>query len=148
MLMLSAAMSDSDSGAEAPVADPRFPLTVIYCGICGVPPEYCPYGPDWERCRVWIESNHPDLMPIEARLGKTVTGPVDASADAAASKDNCGLSETESESGEEGVDGEMDEAAAAEVCAMGLVILLVFDFCDNSMREKDWRCRKRGMQAA
>ncbi len=29
----------------------------------------------------------------------------------------------------------------------GLVILLVFDFCDNSMREKDWRCRKRGMQA-
>ena len=28
-----------------------------------------------------------------------------------------------------------------------LVILLVFDFCDNSMREKDWRYRKRGMQA-
>ena len=27
-----------------------------------------------------------------------------------------------------------------------LVILLVFNFCDNSMREKDWRCRKRGTQ--
>jgi hypothetical protein len=24
---------------------------------------------------------------------------------------------------------------------------LVFGYCDNSMREKDWRCRKRGMQA-
>jgi hypothetical protein len=31
---------------------------------------------------------------------------------------------------------------------LGLVILLVFDLCDNSMREKDWRCRMRGMQAA
>jgi hypothetical protein len=25
---------------------------------------------------------------------------------------------------------------------------IVFGFCDNSMREKDWRCRKRGTQAA
>ncbi len=33
------------------------------------------------------------------------------------------------------------------VLNLGLVILLVFDLCDNSMREKDWRCRKRGMQA-
>ncbi len=30
---------------------------------------------------------------------------------------------------------------------IGVVILLVFYFCDNSMREKDWRCCKRGMQA-
>jgi hypothetical protein len=29
----------------------------------------------------------------------------------------------------------------------GVVKLLDFVFCDNSMREKDWRCRKRGMQA-
>ena len=28
-----------------------------------------------------------------------------------------------------------------------VIILFVFDFCDDSMREKDWRCRKRGMQA-
>ena len=33
-----------------------------------------------------------------------------------------------------------------QVQVLGLVILLVFDFCDNSMREKDWRCRKRGTQ--
>ena len=24
---------------------------------------------------------------------------------------------------------------------------LVFGYCDNSVREKDWRCRKRGTQA-
>ncbi len=35
----------------------------------------------------------------------------------------------------------------AAACNAGLIIQLVFDFCDNSMREKDWRCRKRGMQA-
>ena len=32
-------------------------------------------------------------------------------------------------------------------CKLGLVILLVLDFCDNSMREKDWRYRKCGTQA-
>ena len=29
------------------------------------------------------------------------------------------------------------------MCALGVAILLVFDFCDNSMREKDWRLRQR-----
>jgi hypothetical protein len=28
---------------------------------------------------------------------------------------------------------------------IGLVILLDFDFGDSSVREKDWRCRKREM---
>ena len=42
---------------------------------------------------------------------------------------------------------EQPTRAQPNINALGLVILLVFDFCDNSMREKDWRCRKRGMQA-
>jgi hypothetical protein len=31
--------------------------------------------------------------------------------------------------------------------AIGLIILPVFGCCDNSVRSKDWRCRKRGVQA-
>ena len=40
-----------------------YPLKVVYCGVCGVPPEYCCFGPDWERCQVWIAANCPELMP-------------------------------------------------------------------------------------
>ena len=76
-------MSEDDEpiAAAAPVDSP-FPLTVVYCGICGVPPEYCPYGPDWERCRVWITDNCPDLMPSEAkgvpRVAEAAPAPTDA----------------------------------------------------------------------
>jgi hypothetical protein len=38
------------------------PIQVIYCGKCGMPPEYCEYGPDFETyCNPWLKKNHPDL---------------------------------------------------------------------------------------
>lgn len=34
---------------------------VIYCGACGMPPEYCEFGPDYEsHCNPWLLKNHPD----------------------------------------------------------------------------------------
>ncbi len=48
------------------IKDPAYPLTVVYCGVCGVPPEYCNFGPDWERCQVWIAANCPHLMPTSS----------------------------------------------------------------------------------
>jgi len=36
-----------------------YPLSVVYCGNCGLPPEYCEYFPDYERCRKWLEDNLP-----------------------------------------------------------------------------------------
>jgi density-regulated protein len=39
--------------------------TVIYCGKCGMPPEYCEYGPDYEtHCDPWLRKHHPDLWDI------------------------------------------------------------------------------------
>lgn len=36
---------------------------VIYCGACGMPPEYCTYSPDYEtHCEPWLKKNHPDLL--------------------------------------------------------------------------------------
>ena len=36
---------------------------VIYCGACGMPPEYCEYGPDYEtHCAPWLSKNHKDLF--------------------------------------------------------------------------------------
>jgi density-regulated protein DRP1 len=39
------------------------PRTVLYCNACGMPPEYCEYGPDFEtHCVPWLKSKHPDLF--------------------------------------------------------------------------------------
>lgn len=33
--------------------------SIIYCGECGMPPEYCEYGPDFEtNCLGWLKNNH------------------------------------------------------------------------------------------
>lgn len=35
---------------------------VVYCGACGMPLEYCEYGPDYEsHCLPWCQQHHPDL---------------------------------------------------------------------------------------
>ncbi|KAL3775488.1 hypothetical protein HJC23_013539 [Cyclotella cryptica] len=39
------------------------PRNVLYCHACGMPPEYCEYGPDFEtHCVPWLKSKHPDLF--------------------------------------------------------------------------------------
>lgn len=45
--------------------------TVIYCGRCGMPPEYCEYGPDFEsHCDRWLAQHHPELHEhLAARRG-------------------------------------------------------------------------------
>lgn len=38
---------------------------VIYCGACGMPPEYCEYGPDFEtHCDPWLAKHHPELHQL------------------------------------------------------------------------------------
>ena len=39
----------------------EYPLQVEYCGLCGLPPEYCEYGSDIDKCRAWLKDNLPDL---------------------------------------------------------------------------------------
>lgn len=36
---------------------------VLYCPECSLPPEYCEFGPCFERCKVWLVQNCPDLYP-------------------------------------------------------------------------------------
>ena len=39
------------------------PSTILYCDACGMPPEYCEYGPDFEtHCVPWLKKFHPDLL--------------------------------------------------------------------------------------
>lgn len=37
-------------------------VKVIYCSKCGMPPEYCEYGPDYESvCESYLKRKHPEL---------------------------------------------------------------------------------------
>mmetsp|Transcript_43104 Transcript_43104/g.48925 ORF Transcript_43104/g.48925 Transcript_43104/m.48925 type:complete len:256 (-) Transcript_43104:122-889(-) len=42
----------------------------MYCGACGMPPEYCEYSPDYEtHCTPWLQKNHPNLLQQHQRNG-------------------------------------------------------------------------------
>ncbi|KAH7398060.1 density-regulated protein DRP1 [Cadophora sp. MPI-SDFR-AT-0126] len=35
--------------------------SVIYCGVCSLPPEYCEFGGTVKKCQDWLQKNHEDL---------------------------------------------------------------------------------------
>ncbi|KAF2481753.1 translation initiation factor SUI1 [Neohortaea acidophila] len=51
-------MADTET---APAADARPAKSVVYCGQCSLPPEYCEYGGTTQRCADWLLKHHPDL---------------------------------------------------------------------------------------
>ncbi|XP_014670089.1 PREDICTED: density-regulated protein homolog [Priapulus caudatus] len=59
----------SDVQAPLPIGpQPKvnYPMNVVYCGECTMPTEYCEYFPNYEKCKVWLEKNMPDMF---AKLG-------------------------------------------------------------------------------
>ncbi|CAN0011648.1 unnamed protein product [Heterosigma akashiwo] len=44
----------------------QYPVQILYCGVCGLPPEYCENGPSYELCLPWIEANCPELLAAKA----------------------------------------------------------------------------------
>ncbi|KAH0706908.1 hypothetical protein KY289_011984 [Solanum tuberosum] len=38
-------------------------VEVLYCGVCGLPAEYCEFGSEFEKCKPWLIQNAPDLYP-------------------------------------------------------------------------------------
>lgn len=67
-------MADPD---EAGDEDTSYPLTVEYCGICTMPPEYCEYGPDPSKCYEWMKANLPDYY---SRIEENMSSQVEAMA--------------------------------------------------------------------
>ncbi|KAK6941378.1 SUI1 domain [Dillenia turbinata] len=45
------------------MAEKPEPVRVLYCGVCGLPAEYCEFGPDFEKCKPWLLQHAPDLYP-------------------------------------------------------------------------------------
>jgi hypothetical protein len=44
-------------------AEKPAPVRVLYCGVCGLPAEYCEFGPDFERCKPWLRAHAPGVYP-------------------------------------------------------------------------------------
>uniref|UniRef100_A0A0D9UXW5 Translation machinery-associated protein 22 n=1 Tax=Leersia perrieri TaxID=77586 RepID=A0A0D9UXW5_9ORYZ len=44
-------------------AEKSAPVRVLYCGVCGLPAEYCEFGPDFERCKPWLRANAAGVYP-------------------------------------------------------------------------------------
>jgi len=42
-------------------------VPIEYCPTCTLPPEYCEYGPKYEKCKVWLRENHPEFLPEEEK---------------------------------------------------------------------------------
>jgi density-regulated protein DRP1 len=56
----------------------------LYCNACGMPPEYCEYGPDFEtHCAPWLKSTHPDIFSNLHGDKQTSSKSADAAAPAA-----------------------------------------------------------------
>ncbi|KAH9607926.1 hypothetical protein KSS87_014000 [Heliosperma pusillum] len=54
------------------MAEKLEPVKVLYCGVCGLPAEYCEFGPDFEKCKPWLIQNAPHVYPhlIQDASGK------------------------------------------------------------------------------
>ncbi|XP_065118895.1 density-regulated protein [Paramisgurnus dabryanus] len=42
--------------------DAKYPLKVLYCGVCSLPVEYCEYMPEPAKCKQWLEKNFPAVF--------------------------------------------------------------------------------------
>eukprot|EP01130_Rhizamoeba_saxonica_P012841 TRINITY_DN5456_c0_g2_i1.p2 TRINITY_DN5456_c0_g2~~TRINITY_DN5456_c0_g2_i1.p2 ORF type:complete len:178 (+),score=49.64 TRINITY_DN5456_c0_g2_i1:57-536(+) len=42
----------------------EYPVDVLYCGVCSLPPDFCKYGPKGlKRCKPWLMKHVPDMYP-------------------------------------------------------------------------------------
>ena len=58
----------------AMAAEKPAPVRVLYCGVCGLPAEYCEFGPDFERCKPWLRAHAPGVYPDEL-IASSSSGP-------------------------------------------------------------------------
>ncbi|XP_074642633.1 density-regulated protein homolog isoform X2 [Tubulanus polymorphus] len=52
-------MADDKFVDNKPDPRVRYPLTVLYCGECSMPIEYCEYSANYEECKKWLAENLP-----------------------------------------------------------------------------------------
>ncbi|XP_076943257.1 translation machinery-associated protein 22-like [Bidens hawaiensis] len=76
------------------MAEKPQPVHVLYCGVCGLPAEYCEFGPDFDKCKPWLAQHAPGLYPelIQDSNSKEVDGVSNQLQAASIAADACGPS--------------------------------------------------------
>uniref|UniRef100_A0A183C4D7 Polypeptide N-acetylgalactosaminyltransferase n=1 Tax=Globodera pallida TaxID=36090 RepID=A0A183C4D7_GLOPA len=46
-----------------------YPVSVVYCGECSMPIEYCEYSGKFDKCQQWLEQNLPELAVKQIKIG-------------------------------------------------------------------------------
>jgi density-regulated protein DRP1 len=49
--------------SEDEMVDLSKPVGVVYCGSCGLPPEFCDWGGKKAACKTWKQEHAPHLLP-------------------------------------------------------------------------------------
>jgi len=62
-------VDEIDEKEKTPV-EKLIPVKVLYCGVCGLPAEFCEFGTNFEKCKPWLLQNCPDLYPQLNEEGK------------------------------------------------------------------------------
>ncbi|KAI7209594.1 Translation machinery-associated protein [Hortaea werneckii] len=57
-----------------PPTDLRPAKSVVYCGVCSLPPEYCEYGGTTKKCSDWLAQYHPSLHATLYSADSTAEG--------------------------------------------------------------------------
>nr|CAD7431279.1 unnamed protein product [Timema monikensis] len=57
-----------------PQPNVSYPLSVLYCGNCSMPIEYCEYYPEYDKCKQWLEKNLPTEFEKVVKLGDKEDG--------------------------------------------------------------------------
>lgn len=71
-----------------PKADAAYPLSIIYCGNCTMPIEYCEYYPEYAKCKAWLEKNLPNEFEKVKLDGTSTSGDADNEGSAAGGADD------------------------------------------------------------
>lgn len=81
-------MAALDTSTTTSVVQQVQPVPVLYCAKCGIPPEYCEYGPDFERaCNPWLKKHHPDVhAKLQALRGSSISSTDDTAVDGTKTK--------------------------------------------------------------
>ncbi|RMY65671.1 hypothetical protein D0862_15258 [Hortaea werneckii] len=57
-----------------PPSDLRPAKSVVYCGVCSLPPEYCEYGGTTKKCSDWLAQHHHSLHATLYSADSTAEG--------------------------------------------------------------------------
>lgn len=59
--------SEGNGDSKLSKKDPRYPIRVTYCDVCGLPAEVHEYlsRSQFEKCREWLRSKAPEMFPEE-----------------------------------------------------------------------------------